>query len=115
MKGEAPGTFIGRAIPPAGSIPAPRTKRRKAKYIRLGMKKPGENDQHKTTGSRKDGTVPAEGQPPEWRDRFRFMGLVMSIIFLHISRRKETTVAAGGVGGGAQPPPHLEEQHGMGV
>lgn len=48
----------------AGSIPAPRTKRRKAKYIRLGMKKPGENDQHKT-GSRKDGTVPAEGQPPE--------------------------------------------------
>ena len=30
-------------------------------------------------GSRKDGTVPAEGSPPERRDGFRIIGLVMSI------------------------------------
>ena len=28
--------------------------------------------------------VPAEGQPPERRDGFRIIGLVMSIILLHI-------------------------------
>lgn len=30
-------------------------------------------------GSRKDGTVPAEVRPPERRDGFRIIGLVMSI------------------------------------
>lgn len=36
-------------------------------------------------GSRKDGTVPAEGSPPERRDGFRLVSLVMSINYLHIS------------------------------
>jgi len=38
---------------------------------------------HKT-GSRKDGTGSAEGQPPELRDGFLIMRLVMSINYLHI-------------------------------
>lgn len=39
--------------------------------------------QHKT-GSRKDGTGPAEGQLPEMRDGFRIMRLVMSINYSRI-------------------------------
>jgi hypothetical protein len=39
--------------------------------------------QHKTD-SRKDGKGPAEGQPPEMRDGFRIVRLVMSIIVSRI-------------------------------
>lgn len=73
---------------PAGSTPVPRTKRRKAKYIRLGMKKPGRAISIKLAAGKTAG--PAEGRPPELRDGFRIMRLVMSIIYSLISYKKGT-------------------------
>ena len=62
-------------------------------------------------GSRKDGTGPAEGQPPERRDGFRFLGLVMSIIFSHIVSEKKDS-GSGRVPGGRKRLPAERSREG---